>query len=52
MLDKMDSPIDIPFLELAKMQTIDATIQEGIEKAIKEDKKHLWVIKDECLFRV
>ena len=48
-LDKMDSPTDIPFLELAKMQTIDASIQRSIDKDIERDKQHLWVIKDECL---
>ena len=52
LLDKMEDPIKTPFIELAEMQAKDDTIKWCIRNAIENNVKGLWVIKDECLFRI
>jgi len=52
LLDKMDSPIDTPFIEMAEMQAKDKSLEGCINKGVNDKEGKVWMIKDECLFHI
>ena len=51
-VENMNDPYNLPFLELAKLQAQDETLEPCIRKAVDNHESTTWLLKDECLLHI